>query len=278
LVLQKFIKNSEVKKFTNKLSIFTESLKFKIMKNKIFMKGNWENLIVKSFSCNPKILENYLPNNVELDLYNGKAIFSMVAFTFSKVHFFGIKIPFHQLFGEINFRFYAKSKIDGKKGVVFIKEYANKPLIAFMANKIYNEPFFIHKIKQEVSNSTNEKRISYPFLLKNKWQEVSALVSKSKTKLKSNSLEEFIVDRYIAFVKGRRNTTYEYKINHKPWNLFKVKETTISNEVLNLLPNEFEKSIELSTYVVDGSEITVEKGILKSNQICRENELEKVLI
>jgi uncharacterized protein YqjF (DUF2071 family) len=248
------------------------------MKNKIFMKGNWENLIIKSFSCKPKILERYLPNNVELDMYNGKALFSMVAFTFSKVHFFGIKIPFHQLFGEINFRFYVKSKIDGKKGVVFIKEYANKPLIAFMANKIYNEPFFIHKIKQEVSNSTNEKRISYPFKLKNKWQKITALVNKSKTKLKSNSLEEFIVDRYIAFVKGRKNTTYEYQINHKPWQLFKVKETNISNEVLNLLPNEFEKSIELCTYAVDGSEITVEKGILQETESAIENEFENIMI
>ena len=234
------------------------------MKNKIFMTGNWENLIIKSFSCDPKTLEQYLPNNVELDLYNGKGIFSMVAFTFSKVKFFGIKIPFHQLFGEINFRFYTKSKIDGKKGVVFIKEYANKPIMAFIANKIYNEPFFIHDIKRQLIETKALKQINYPFKLNNKIQKISALVSKTKEKLVPDSIQEFIVDRYIAFVKGRKNKTYQYLINHKPWELYKVKKTTISNKILDLLPSEFKKSKEIATYVVDGSKITVEKGILQN--------------
>ncbi len=228
------------------------------------MKGNWENLIIKSYSCAPELLEKYLPNNIELDLYEGQGIFSMVAFTFSKVRFFGIKIPFHQLFGEINFRFYVKSKIDGKKGVVFLKEYANKPIIAFMANKIYNEPFFVHKVNRQVTNSSSLRFINYPFFLKNKWQKVSALVKKSTTKLKPNSLQEFIVDRYTAFVKGRKNTL-EYEINHKPWELFELVKTNISNQILNLIPNEFKESQEIATYVVDGSEITVEKGVLQNN-------------
>ncbi len=234
------------------------------MKNNIFMKGNWENLIIKSYSCKKELLEKYLPNNVELDLYQGKGVFSMVAFTFSKVKFFGVKVPFHQLFGEINFRFYVKSKIDGKKGVVFLKEYANKPIIAFMANKIYNEPFFVHKVNRQVTSTSNLRFINYPFFLKNKWQKVSALVKKSTTKLKPNSLQEFIVDRYTAFVKGRKNTL-EYQINHKPWKLFSIKKINISKEILNLLPKDFKQSQELSTYIVDGSEITVEKGILQNN-------------
>lgn len=234
------------------------------MKNNIFMKGNWENLIIRSFTCEPKLLEKYLPNDTELDIYNGKGLFSMVAFTFSKVRFFGIKIPFNQQFGEINFRFYVKSKIDGKKGVVFLKEYAPKPLIAFVANMIYNEPFFYHRVKKHITNSSSLKLISYPFLLKNKWQKVTALVKNTTTKLQPNSIQEFIVDRYIAYVKGRGHKTYEYQINHKPWKLFDIKKTNISKEVLSLLPNEFLNSKEIATYVVDGSEITVEKGILQS--------------
>lgn len=226
------------------------------------MKGNWENLIIKSYSCKPEILENYLPKHVELDLYNGKGIFSMVAFTFSKVRFFGIKVPFHQLFGEINFRFYVKSKINGKKGVVFLKEYAPKPLIALVANKIFNEPFYFHKIKRDITTTSKYKYINYPFLLKNKFEKLTALVANKVLELKPNSLQEFIVERYVAFVKTKHHTL-EYKINHKPWQLHPIKKINISNKILNLLPNEFIQSKEIATYVVDGSEITVEKGILQ---------------
>jgi len=234
------------------------------MKNKTFMKGNWENLIIKTFTCKTEILEDYLPNGVELDLYKGKALFSMVAFTFSKVRFFGVKVPLHQQFGEINFRFYVKSKVDGTKGVVFLKEYAPKPLIAFIANKIYNEPFFYHKVKQRTITSKQKKFISYPFYLKNKWHKITSLIESNHKKVTQHPMQQFIVDRYIAFVEGKRNKTLTYKINHKPWKLFSIKYSNISNQILQLLPDAFHNAAEIATYVVDGSEISVEKGILQT--------------
>jgi uncharacterized protein len=120
----------------------------------IFMKGNWTDLIVTTFEVKQEILEAYLPKDTTIDLYNGKALLSMVSFTFSKVSFFGIKIPFHQSFGQINFRFYVKSKLDGTKGVVFIKEFAPKPIIASIANWFYNETYHYKNIKLK-NNKTN---------------------------------------------------------------------------------------------------------------------------
>lgn len=232
---------------------------------KTFMTGNWENLIIKTFSCDAELLEMYLPNDVELDLYQNKALFSMVAFTFANVKFFGFKIPLHQSFGEINFRCYVKSKIDGSKGVVFIKEFAPKPIMALIANGVYNEPFFYKKIKKKIFSSTTYKDICYSFKSHKKWFSINATILNKTVKLKPNSLQDFIVDRYIAFVKGRRNTTYEYKINHKPWRLFDIQKTCIPKEVLNLLPKKFYTASEVSTYVVDGSAISVEKGILQQH-------------
>lgn len=230
----------------------------------IFMKGNWENLIIQTYTCNPEILKKYLPIDIELDLYQGNALFSMVAFTFSKVSLFGIKVPFHQKFGEINFRFYTKSKIDNTKGVVFIRELAPKPLIAFVANAIYNEPFYYKKIRHNFLQSANHKKITYRF---NKNQIVSALTDTKLKPPKKNSLQEFIVDRYIAFVKGRNKTTYKYKINHRQWQLYRILNNNISSKVLGLLPETFKNSKQIATYFVDGSPITVEKGILQSNLV-----------
>lgn len=225
----------------------------------IFMTGNWEDLIISTFEVDKKVLEAYLPHNTEVDLYNGKALMSVVAFTFSKVKFFGFKIPFHQKFGQINFRFYAKSKINGAKGVVFIREFAPKPIIALIANTLYNEPFFFRNVNRNNRITQSKKSIKYSY----KNIDIKALTSKTTIALSKNSLNEFIVDRYIAFVKRSNTKTFQYKIYHKPWKLYKGALTEINKNIISMLPKKFENAKYLNTCVVDGSAVSVEKGILQ---------------
>ncbi len=230
-------------------------------KSKTFMTGNWEDLIISTFEVSKNSLENYLPNNTELDLYNGKALISMVAFSFTKVKFFGVKIPFHQQFGQINFRFYVKSKIDGTIGVVFIREFAPKPMMAFIANKIYNEPFFYRKIHRNKTVSEHKVVLNYRY----KNIDIKATSSLETQGLKENTLDHFVVDRYIAFVKKNNTETYQYKINHKPWKLYKTETVSTDKAILTMLPIAFKNAKQISTYVVDGSSISVEKGILQQS-------------
>ena len=223
------------------------------------MTGRWEDLIISTFEVEQDILESYLPNNTELDLFNGKALMSVVAFTFSKVKFFGLKIPFHQKFGQINFRIYAKSKINGAKGVVFIKEFAPKPIIALIANLLYNEPFFFKNIRWHKNIAQNEKAIKYSY----KDIDVKATTSKTTKSLTKNTFEDFIVDRYIAFVKSNKTKTLQYKIYHKPWELYKYATVNINKNIISMLPEKFKNAKYIKTCVVDGSAVSVEKGILQ---------------
>jgi hypothetical protein len=39
----------------------------------IFLKANWENIIMANYEIDPKKYYSFLPKGVELDLYNGKA-------------------------------------------------------------------------------------------------------------------------------------------------------------------------------------------------------------
>lgn len=235
----------------------------------IFMTGNWENLIMSTFEVNENILKPYLPKDSELDLYNGKVLMSMVAFTFSKVKFFGFKVPFHQKFGQINFRFYVKSKVNNTKGVVFIKEFAPKPLIAYVANVFYNEPYFFKKIGLNKANNNNVFTIKYTY----KNLKIEATSKQQIQKLEQNSMNQFVVDRYIAYIKSYNKETIQYKINHKPWNLFKTESININKNVLTLLPKKFKEAKYISSCFVDGSYITVQKGISqsKNNKIILDN-------
>jgi len=227
------------------------------------MTGNWEGLIISTFEVDKEILETYLPNNTELDLHNGKALMSVVAFTFSKVKFFGIKIPFHQKFGQINFRFYAKSKINGAKGVVFIREFAPKPIIAFIANTFYNEPYYYRKIKLKQNSIENNKTIKYSY----KAIDLKVTTNSITEPLTKNTLEEFVINRYIAFVKGFKTKTLQYKIYHKPWKLYQSASIEINENIISLLPKKFKNAKYVKTCVVDGSSVSVEKGILQHSLI-----------
>ncbi|WP_406684826.1 DUF2071 domain-containing protein [Seonamhaeicola sp. MEBiC1930] len=229
------------------------------MKTKnVFMTCVWKDLIMSTFEVDKAILIPYLPVDTELDLYKGKAILSLVAFTFSNVEFFGLKVPFHQNFGQINFRFYAKSKIDGSRGVVFIREFAPKHLIAFVGNKFYNEPYFFKSIRLEKHHKNNNVQMSYKY----KNSTIKVFASNLTEDLKKNTLKHFVVDRYIAFIKTKKRKSLRYNIYHKPWKTQQIKNWHIDNDILKLLPPDFKNLKHLSTYLVNGSQVKVEKGMM----------------
>lgn len=224
-----------------------------------FMTGHWEDLIVTTFEVHKHILEPYLPKDTEIDFFEGKALLSMVAFTFSKVKFFGVKVPFHQRFGQINFRFYVRSTINNTKGVVFIKEFAPKPLIASVANLCYNEPYFYKNITMNKTRGKDHIAINYRY----KDLTIQASAEAQTTALTPNTMDHFVVDRYIAYIKSYSGKTVQYKINHRPWKLYKTPRLHIEKKVLSLLPPKFKHAKLISSCFVDGSYITVEKGLLQ---------------
>jgi uncharacterized protein YqjF (DUF2071 family) len=231
------------------------------IKEKVFLKGAWKNLIIRTYKCNKKILQNYLPDDVEPDLWEGEALLSMVAFQFSDVKFFGCRVPFHQDFGEINFRVYVKSKKNNISGVQFLREYAPKRIVATIANNIFKEPFFYLNVKKEHQQLQRSQKMTYSYSKKGaggKVQIESELLSRS---LEENNLEEFIVDRYIAFVKssGKKDTNL-YKIYHLPWRLFPIRKVEFDQSILDLLPSDIKTGLSqnpVSTYFVDGSDVEI---------------------
>ena len=90
-----------------------------------------------------EVLKPYIPNGVELDLYNNKAYVSLVGFMFKKTKLFQIPIPWLGTFEEINLRFYVARKEGNeiKRGVVFINETIPYRAVAWMANKLYKEHY-----------------------------------------------------------------------------------------------------------------------------------------
>jgi len=107
---------------------------------KVFLTAEWKHLVMLNYEIEPSVLVPYVPKGTELDLWNGKYLVSVVGFMFVKTRVFGIPIPFHRDFEEVNLRIYVRRKAeDGwRRGVVFIKEIVPRAAIAFTARKFYN--------------------------------------------------------------------------------------------------------------------------------------------
>ncbi len=57
-----------------------------------------------NYEVDGALLQPFVPKGVELDFWEGKTFVSMVGFLFSDTSIFGIPIPFHREFEEVNLR------------------------------------------------------------------------------------------------------------------------------------------------------------------------------
>ena len=48
----------------------------------VFLKANWENIVMVNYEVSEDLLSKYLPKGVSIDLFNGKAYVSLVGFMF----------------------------------------------------------------------------------------------------------------------------------------------------------------------------------------------------
>ncbi|MFD2147545.1 YqjF family protein [Mucilaginibacter antarcticus] len=208
----------------------------------IFLKAEWNNLVMLNYEVDPFILKPYLPAGTELDLYEGKALVSMVGFLFNNTRVLGIKWPFHVDFEEVNLRFYVRY-FDGmahKRGAVFISEIVPKHVIAVIANALYKEHYrrlpMRHSVKHLGDNRTS---FLYEWKLNNRWNKLGATVSNKLTPIQPGSAEEFILEHYWGYNSWSDTTTMEYQVEHISWQISKVSDYVFEADIASLYGDAF---------------------------------------
>src|SRR3954469_6176771 len=103
--------------------------------------ADWRNLLLLNFTVPTDLIASLAPPGTEPDLYEGQSYLSIVGFQFQRIRLFGIAVPFHTNFPEVNLRFYVRRQIGNelRRGVVFVKEIAPRRAAALIANRLYNE-------------------------------------------------------------------------------------------------------------------------------------------
>ena len=230
---------------------------------KPFLIAEWRKLILANYEVDPKILEQYLPAGTELDFWDNKCYVSLVGFMFLNTKVKGIKVPRHINFEEVNLRFYVKRTDEYgevKRGVVFIKEIVPKPMITFVANKLFKEHYQTLAMNHLWEEKENSRTVKYVWYKDNRENLISVEAEREAIEMLSNSKEFFITEHYWGYSKGKGNTANEYEVKHPSWKVYPVKKAAISVDYGLTYGEEFEFLNEqqpASVMLAEGSEISV---------------------
>src|SRR5262245_61190897 len=71
-----------------------------------FLTAEWRHLAMLNFEIDPHVLKPLVPIGTELDDWQGHTFVSLVGFLFLNTRVFGVAVPGHRNFEEVNLRFY----------------------------------------------------------------------------------------------------------------------------------------------------------------------------
>lgn len=224
----------------------------------VFLTAKWNNLINITYAVDPEILLPHLPEGLNLDIIDGKAFVSFVAFEFNDVCIKGVKIPFHKNFPEINLRFYVNK--NGKRGVVFIKEFVPKYFVALIANTIYNEPYSAIKMQNTVENGDKEILVKHTFCVQDEWFNITVTADSKSIIPHHESIEHFFKEHDIGFGKSKKDKTIEYFVEHPVWEIYpnpKIKSTVCFEKIYGKKWAFLDSQKPLNVLLAKGSEVKV---------------------
>lgn len=234
---------------------------------KIFLAAEWRHLAILNYEVDALLLKPHVPSGTELDTWNAKHMVSVVGFLFLKTRVFGIPIPFHRNFEEVNLRFYVRRKTeDGwRRGVVFIKEIVPRLAIAIAARRLYNEPYIAlpmaHRMEMEADLV---KSAEFSWRFGSRQNNLKVTVANAAKPLREGSEAEFITEHYWGYNRQRSGATLEYRVEHPRWRVYDALDAKLECDVAGLYGERFHDGLNCkpaSAFLAEGSHVTVSRGL-----------------
>lgn len=228
----------------------------------VFLTAEWRRLAIVNYEASPDLLQRFLPRGVELDLWQGRCLVSVVGFQFRDTRLHGIPIPFHRNFPEVNLRFYVRRRVgdEVRRGVVFIRELVPRRAIALVARALYNEPY----LAVPMTESDDGARVQYAWTHAPGPGRVAVTTEGLPSLPSADSEEAFIVEHYWGYTRQRDGGTLEYQVEHPPWRVWSGVAGEFQGDIDALYGSEFRPVLEaspVSALVAEGSPIRVRHGV-----------------
>ena len=233
-----------------------------------FLTARWRYLAMLNYEVSPEVLAPFVPRGTELDSWQGKTFASMVGFLFLDTRVWGVAVPGHRDFEEVNLRFYVRRKAeDGwRRGVVFVKEIVPRVVIAATARLLYGEKYVALPMRHSITGDPTRGGlyVTYGWRLGGRWSGIGAVVSGEPEEALPGSEEEFITEHYWGYSSLRSGGTVEYKVEHPRWRVWPLLYPVLDCDVAGLYGERFAGSLSgepSSAFLADGSEVAVYSGV-----------------
>ena len=216
-----------------------------------------------NYTVDPSLLERFVPAGTELDAFDGITYLSLVGFEFNRTRMFGFAVPFHQAFEEVNLRFYVRRA--GKRGVVFIREFVPKRVVAAIARLAFNENYSCVAMSHRIETRTTDEAVRAEYT----WGSgANRSVMRIETAGASflppeGSVSQFITEHYWGYAAQPDGGCLEYEVQHPRWNVRNALRASFSGNVAALYGDEIAKCLLKSpdsAFLAEGSAVTVFKG------------------
>ena len=232
-----------------------------------FLTAEWRWLVMLNYEVEPRVLQELVPRGTELDLWQGRALVSMVAFRFLDTRVLGLPIPFHRDFDEVNLRFYVtRASSEGvKRGVVFVKEIVPRFAIAWTARTFYNENYVSMPMRHELHlpQGDGDGAVRYEWRHAGRWNRLGAAFTGAPALAPDDSEETFISEHYWGYAAQPDGSTVEYQVEHPRWRVWKATHPELDCDAGELYGRQLEPFLggpPTSAFVAEGSPVRVRRG------------------
>ena len=232
---------------------------------RVFLTAEWRYLAMLNYVVDPALLAPRVPRGTELDEFDGKTFVSLVGFRFLSTRVFGIPVPFHRSFDEVNLRFYVRRHELGvvKRGVVFIQELVPRRVIAAVARLAYHENYRALPMTHQIEESGTGLSVQYAWRHEERTNSLSVVATGSPRRMVEGCEEQFIAEHYWGYCRQPDNSTLEYHVDHPPWRVWEAAQAQFSGDADALYGTEFSAALGKppdSAFLANGSPVKVYHG------------------
>lgn len=172
----------------------------------------WNNAIFLHWQVDLAELQKFVPEELEIDLFEGKPWVSIVAFTMEKIRPKNLpSFPSISNFDEINIKTYIKS--NHKTGVYFLSIEGGTSLSCRIAKGMSSLPYRYSEIKRS-DNEYKSRNSEFKDELHMKFAIGKEIILKTE-------LDTWLTERYALFQDTEKSIN-EFEIHHLEWSVNKL--------------------------------------------------------
>lgn len=190
-----------------------------------FLTARWVNLGLISYDVAPGLLTPLLPPECELDMLDGRAFVSLVAFDFRDTRVLGVRWPGFVNFPEINLRYYVKWR--GRRGVCFIRELVPQRTVAWLARTLYHEPYLAIPMCSNLRQTADRISIHHAARLEGRLHMIEIVAAKPAFLPSRDSPEHFFKEHELGLGTTPDRRLIAYRVHHPLWQVYRAPQVRL---------------------------------------------------